>query len=334
MELIKYDAACAAIAAAKRVDEVKSIRDVSIAMKAYARQAGNHDMEADAIEIRMRATRRMDQMRIEQKNTVGLASGKEGKLKSLGSVIDPSWRTTLAEAGIGKHLAHEGRQLGALSEPEFERAIETARTAVGRIIKTALQNDDKAGARVKREAELSARIHALPDKRYGVIYADPPWRFEPYSRETGMDRAADNHYPTAVLEDIMALDVPSISANDCVLFLWATAPMLCAALAVMEYWQFSYKTHAVWIKNKTGNGYWYRNRHELLLLGTRGNLPAPTPGTQAGSVFEAAVGAHSEKPEIVRQMIEAYFPQLPKIELFARRSWEGWDLWGNELEEK
>lgn len=328
-ELIKYDTACRAIAEAKRVDEVKLIRDVSIAMRAYARQAGNRDMEADAIEIRMRATRCMDQMRVGQKETIGLASGREGKRKSLGSVADPSWRPTLADAGIDKHLANEGRKLGALSEPEFEQAIETARGAIGKVVKAALQNEDKAEARTERERELGAKILAMPNKRYGVILADPPWRFEPYSRETGMDRAADNHYSTMPLEEIKALNPPV--ANDCVLFLWATAPMLPEALTVMKNWGFTYKTHAVWIKDRLGTGYWYRNKHELLLVGTIGEPPAPTPGTQASSVIEASVGPHSKKPDIFREMIKQMFPTLPKLEMFARgKAPEGWDFWGNE----
>ena len=105
------------------MDEVKKIRDVSIAMRAYAKQAENLEMEADAIEIRMRAGRRMDHMRQEQKATVGLASGREGKRKALGLIKNPSDRPMLAEAGISKNLANEGRKLGALSEKEFERAV-------------------------------------------------------------------------------------------------------------------------------------------------------------------------------------------------------------------
>src|SRR6202000_2117682 len=138
---------------------------------------------------------------------------------------------------------------------------------------------------------------ALPNKRYGVILADPEWRFEPYSRETGMDRAADNHYPTSDTEAIAARDVEKIAAPDCVLFLWATAPMLPQALQVMQAWGFAYKSHCIWAKDLVGTGYWFRNQHELLLVGTRGDIPAPAMGTQAKSILQAAVGRHSEKPE-------------------------------------
>jgi hypothetical protein len=99
---------------------------------------------------------------------------------------------------------------------------------------------DKKQQRAKREIELALKIRALPDKRYGVIFADPEWRFKPWSRETGMDRAADNHYPTSDLEVIKARDVTSIAADDCVLFLCATVPMLPQALEVMEAWGFKY----------------------------------------------------------------------------------------------
>jgi hypothetical protein len=159
MNLVKYDEACAEIAAAKQVDEVKQIRDVSLAMQTYARQAKNHQLEADAIEIRMRATRRMDQMRQEQKITVGLASGKEGKRKALGFSKNPSDRPTLAEAGINKNLAHEGRKLGALSEREFAKAVTTARDAVGapRMAFRGL---------VARDWHGSRRRQPLPDQRY------------------------------------------------------------------------------------------------------------------------------------------------------------------------
>src|SRR5262249_46866246 len=155
--------------------------------------------------------------------------------------------------------------------------------------------------------------------------ADPEWRFEPWSRETGMDRAADNHYPTNCTEVIASRDVASIAAHDCVLFLCATAPMLPHALTVMAAWGFDYRSHLVWIKDKIGTGYWFRNGHELLLVGVRGNVPAPAPGTQRSSWIECGVGVHSAKPEYFHELIEAYFPTLPKIELNRRGpAREGW----------
>jgi N6-adenosine-specific RNA methylase IME4 len=187
--------------------------------------------------------------------------------------------------------------------------------------------------RATKEEQLGARqVAALSDgQRYGVIYADPPWRFEPWSRDSGMDRAADNHYPTLTLEAICALDVPA--ADDAVLFLWATVPMLPEALQVMAAWGFAYKSHCVWAKDYAGTGYWFRNAHELLLVGTRGSIPAPAPGSQFLSVIEAPTSAHSAKPMAFAEMIEEMFPHLPAVELFARGPRLGWTVWGNEAEE-
>ena len=191
----------------------------------------------------------------------------------------------------------------------------------------------KQEARIQREAELGAKQVALPDKKYGVIYADPEWRFEVWSRETGLNAAADNHYPTSPIEVIKARDVPSIAADDCVLFLWATVPMLPQALEVMAAWGFLYVTNFAWAKDKAGTGYWNRNQHELLLVGRKGNIPVPAPGTQWPSVINAPIRQHSRKPDEAYELIETYFPTLPKIELNCRgAARSGWDAWGNEVE--
>ena len=91
------------------------------------------------------------------------------------------------------------------------------------------------------------------------------------------------------------------------------------------------RSHCIWKKDRIGTGYWFRNQHELLLVGTKGDgLPAPAAGTQLPSVIEAPVGRHSEKPDAFYEMIEIYFPTLPKIELNARRQRAGWLPWGLE----
>jgi N6-adenosine-specific RNA methylase IME4 len=145
-----------------------------------------------------------------------------------------------------------------------------------------------------------------------------------------MDRSADNHYATSSLEAIKAIDVRSIMASDSAMFLWATVPMLPQALETLAAWGFAYKSNFLWIKDRIGTGYWSRNAHEHLLIGTRGKIPAPAPGTQWPSVIQAPVGRHSEKPATVYELIELYFPTLPKIELFARAARPGWDCWGLE----
>ena len=196
----------------------------------------------------------------------------------------------------------------------------------------------KQERRAQREAELGARQLAWPTKVYGVAYADPPWPWVSYSQVTGMDRAPS--YPTMDLDAIKALDVHSIIAPDSVLFLWATVPTLMQAGEVMAAWGFTYKSHIIWLKknresekDREGTGYWSRNVHEILLIGTRGKIPAPGQGTQLDSVIAASIGEHSAKPGAFTEMIERLYPTLPKIELFARgKPRPGWDTWGNEAE--
>jgi N6-adenosine-specific RNA methylase IME4 len=231
---------------------------------------------------------------------------------------------------IGTSL-DKGEELDALAKlPISEQAILIRRAASGE--KVSAKTTVKKLARSEKEEALAAKTitAALAEKRsvYGVIYADPPWRFDTYS-ENGMNRSAENHYPTMDLDAIKALPVPA--ANDCALYLWATVPMLPQALEVMAAWGFTYKSHIAWVKDRSGTGYWARNMHELLLIGTRGDVPAPAPGTQPSSVIEAPVGAHSAKPAVFAELIEATFPTSPKVELFARSARTGWAVIGNEL---
>ena len=198
-------------------------------------------------------------------------------------------------------------------------------------IKVSARTTLKATKRAIKERHLGTGMLALPETKYGIIVADPEWRFEPWSRETGMDRAADNHYPTSVTDAIAARPVADIAADPCVLFLWATVPMLPQALDVMKAWGFDYRSHIVWVKDRIGTGYWERNRHELLLIGVHGEAPAPAPGTQWQSVIEAPVSEHSAKPEVFLELIEGFFPTFPKIELNRRGPPRpGWAAWGNE----
>jgi N6-adenosine-specific RNA methylase IME4 len=353
-QLVRYETARAALADARSVDEVKDIHDKAAAMTAYARMANDTQLEADASELRLRAERRLGAMIAEQKRTVGLNRG--GRPSKTGTDNEPV-SVKLADVGIDKKLSARSQKVAGIGEQAFEAVVANVRQRIaqqsGRV-SLDVTAVDKKEKRANRERVLAGIQMALPKKKYGVIYADPEWRFEPYSRESGMDRAPENHYPTSELEAICARPVRDIAAPDCVLFLWATVPMLAEAFCVLDAWGFArfernpgngfleidkkdgrYVSSGSWTKYKPGAGiglgHWFRVDHELLLVATRGNIPCPAKGTQARSVFdEPASRIHSEKPILVHELIESYFPNLPKIELNARRARPGWDSWGNE----
>jgi N6-adenosine-specific RNA methylase IME4 len=164
-----------------------------------------------------------------------------------------------------------------------------------------------------------------------LILADPPWRYDDCKTE---NRRIENQYPSATLDEIIAhLRSPRVPrlAEDCVLFLWAPPSHLPEALAVMTGWGFTYKTCAVWDKQKIGMGYWFRHRHELLLVGTRGDVRPPAEADRVSSVFVEGRRGHSEKPCCVYEWIDKAFPMAVKLEMYARRQRLGWLTFGNEV---
>lgn len=163
-----------------------------------------------------------------------------------------------------------------------------------------------------------------------VLLADPPWQYD-FAETT--NREIENQYPTATPDKIAShLEEwgPEL-ADDCVLFLWATAPKLREALTVMEAWGFTYKSHAVWDKERMGMGYWFRGQHELLLVGTRGTFSPPDAERRISSVFrERRDNKHSKKPICVYDAIKGMFPNAIRFEMYQREPRDGWPGGGNE----
>ena len=173
------------------------------------------------------------------------------------------------------------------------------------------------------------------DKKYSVIYADPPWSFKTYS-DKGKDRSPENHYNVMNFKDICNLPVNNIANDNSVLLMWVIDPLLDKAFKVIDAWGFKYKTVGfTWAKtNKkslgffTGLGYWTRGNPEMCLLATKGK-----PKRQSKAVPQLVVSQrerHSKKPDIIYTHIENLL-NGPYIELFARQKREGWDSWGNEV---
>lgn len=176
------------------------------------------------------------------------------------------------------------------------------------------------------------------DKKYQIIYADPPWQFKNYNDKTAT-LWVGQQYPLMTLEGIKALRIDRISADNSILFLWATFPTLPTAFEVISSWGFNYKTVAfTWVKmSKGGNtlkrmGYWTRSNAEVCLLATKGH--PRRVDTNTSQVVMTVPRQHSKKPNEVRDRIVQLMGDLPRIELFARQQVDGWDCWGNEVEEK
>ena len=176
----------------------------------------------------------------------------------------------------------------------------------------------------------------LPDKKYSIIYADPPWSFKTWSNK-GKEKSPDNHYVCMSIKDIYNLPVKNIAKEKCVLFLWVTYPMLQEGLKTIKQWGFEYKTCGFsWVKkNKIsdswfwGMGYWTRANNEICLLATKGKPKRVSMGVH--QIVDDRIRKHSQKPDCVRDRIVELCGDLPRIELFARNKTPGWDVWGNEV---
>lgn len=189
----------------------------------------------------------------------------------------------------------------------------------------------------KREAIGKNNVTVpLPNKKYDIIYSDPPWNFKLYS-DKGRDRSPANYYRLQDIDDLKKMPIQDLASDDCILFMWVTYPFLEKAMDVIKEWGFKYKTCAfVWVKkNKNidswfwGLGYWTRSNSELCLLATKGS-----PKRKSSSVHEVIctkIEEHSKKPNIVKDKIVELMGDIPRIELFARQKTKGWDVWGDEI---
>lgn len=177
------------------------------------------------------------------------------------------------------------------------------------------------------------------EKKYKVIYADPPWSYRVWPRSDA-GRTASSHYRVMSLDDIKDLPVESLADKDCALFLWVTYPNLTEAFEVIDAWGFKYKTVAfTWVKQCrksdnifTGMGHWTRANAEICLLAVKGHPKRVAKNVK--QVIISHIEEHSKKPSEVRTRIENLMGRdLTRIELFARQAADGWDRWGLEAPE-
>lgn len=198
----------------------------------------------------------------------------------------------------------------------------------------------------KKINPLEELYPTLPNKKYQVIYADPPWDYGgkmQYDKTTikgeniGFEKkiflsSAGFKYPTLKLKQLKTLDVKSIADDDCILFMWTTGPQLANSVELGEAWGFEYKTVAfVWDKMIHNPGRYTLSQTEFVLVFKKGKIPQPRGARNVRQMVAVPRGKHSEKPIEVIKGITKMFPQQNKIELFARNNFVGWDNWGLEV---
>ena len=188
---------------------------------------------------------------------------------------------------------------------------------------------------ILRRKTIKDRFSEAPElnaeKTYRVIYADPPWLYDKGKELSDKYGDVSKHYPPMELEDICNLPVNDLSADNSVLFLWATAPKLPEALKVMEAWGFQYKTNIVWDKVGHNFGYYFSVRHELLLIGGKGSSTPDNKKLYDSVISIEKSRKHSEKPQYFKELINDLYTEGDKIELFCRKASLNFEAWGNEI---
>lgn len=363
--LLKYDAACAALAEAVTANEVMAIRLSAQAIEAVARVAGNLDFEIKGVRLRTEAEAKLGTMLREADETGLLRPGRPAKGEENGSGEEPFTRVKLKEIGVTKKLSSQAQKLGAISTLARKAMLdrmEAESRKRGRIAIDVILDETRTRNRESRRQlaqELSDCAALSPaGRRFPVVYADPAWK-----RKAGIgNRAYENQYVTMSWDDIIAMPVAQRLLPDAWGFLWIPRPHLLAlhpvvietelgnvkiklplAWAVARGWGFDeYSTCFIWTKTDEenpedhGSGLIVWDQDEILCLFKRGRgLPMPSGAEKVGSNHREPAGAHSAKPTYYRDMINRMTGGLPVLELFAREDEEhplpeNFYTWGNQ----
>ncbi len=286
-------------------------------------------VDAEEIMAAIAADVERERLRKQKEHAANQHSVPSGNLLPEGTSL-PTQETSVKAAAIfntNKQYIKDAKRLKA-TRPEAFKAVQSGEktiTQVKKEIKTEKREQErekKIEALEQMKEEIGTKAFPLPS----LVLADPPWQ---YSHCKTDNRKIENHYETAEHSDIISHKPQT--ADDCVLFMWATAPKLAEAIDLLLQWGFDYRTCAVWDKEKIGMGYWFRGEHELLLVGVKGNVSPPQPSDRCSSMFRETRTKHSKKPENVYEWIEKAFAEHEKLEMYCREPREGWQVWGNEV---
>ena len=280
---------------------------------------GDRKSDQDA-NLHVDRARAAEMLNVSPRTVAAAAKVKDDGAPELVAAVESGKVSVSAAATLSEAPKERQAEIVAKGEKEILEAAKSIRAERAEV---------RRAERIQKLVDISKGNAPLDQvsARYPVIYVDPPWRYEHAESES---RAIENQYPTMSLDEIKALPVSDIATDDCILFMWATSPKLAESMEVLTAWGFSYRTCAVWDKQKIGMGYYFRQQHELLLVAVKGTPPTPAPANRPASVFSYPRGQHSAKPVEVYEIIEAMYAELPKLEMFCRSPRDGWGVWGNQ----
>ena len=309
--LVKFDEMKHAIQECYEVDEIKLIRDKAEAYRyalIQAKQSPEYIRKAE--EIKLRAERRAGELL------------KEIIKPGNPQLSQPTTIEKLPDFGITRDQSANWQKIASIPEETFEEYLHTSKeiTTSGAI---------RIAQKTERE---NISTPALPEGKYRVIYADPPWDYGEHAQHGKKEQKTTlaSHYASMSNEELCSLPINDLTLNDAVLFIWVTSPLLEGVFKIISAWGFQYKTSMVWDKVKHNVGYYVSVRHEFLLICTKGScLPKSKKLFDSVQTIERS-DIHSEKPAKFYQIIEEMYSP-PYIELFARKERKGWKSWGNAI---
>lgn len=270
----------------------------------------------------------VERARIRDEGNRKRSESQKGVSKADASERRGTQSTTTLHVARESKAKHFGVNVGAVAKGD---ALAAKRPDLAEKVRVGEVKPAEAHRQMKRD-EVSKKAAALPSGKFRIIYADPPWKYgDGRTGDLMTATGALHHYPTMALSELKAIGVRDLGADDSVLFLWATSPLLPDALELAAAWGFKYKASFVWDKVRHNLGTYNSVRHEFLLICTRGSA---TP--EVSKLFDSVqviekTDKHSAKPEEFREIIDTLYPSGTRIELFRRGDApNGWVVYGNE----
>jgi len=329
MQLVKWDKIRTEIDQAKDFDELSNLRDKLKAYETLAKQRNmSKEVKNSVGEYLLRADRKLGQwLKDNVKQTQFKGKDNFGVAKYDSENKD---KTSLKETHLDKYQSSNLQKIASISEDKFEEIVndmkeEEQEVSEAIMLKTIKKIDREYKIEEQKKSIESGELKA-PKGKYDVIVIDPPWNYQTkYDPDHYMGRSA-NPYPSMTQEQLMDIDLPS--NDNCILWLWTTHNFIWDAKKLLEFWGFEYKCILIWNKEAMGIGKWLRKQCEFCLLATKGK-PLWT-ATDFRDILSEQRTTHSTKPEIFYKMVDKYCIGK-KLDYFARKKREGWDVYGDEV---